>query len=60
MLINAIPPLRYTDETRRRATCVCGQRIKDSGFGWVHEANAWVRLGSCRNAQPKPTSRNPS
>lgn len=48
----AIPPLRFTEASRRHSTCVCGRKIKTSGFGWVHEDTGWVRSGLCLDAQP--------
>ncbi len=56
-MTQAIPPLRYLDNTRQSGTCVCGKQIMQSGFGWVHRANAWVRLGACLNARPKARER---
>ncbi len=51
----ALPPLRHDENNRRYGTCACGQPIMSSGFGWVHTANAWVRLGSCADARPRTT-----
>ena len=53
----AVPPQRFHEENRRHSTCECGQRIKTSGFGWVHVEGSWVTLGRCGNARPRATAR---
>jgi hypothetical protein len=58
MLAQAIPPLKFTEQARRHSTCRCGKPIMESGFGWVHEKNAWIRLGDCYDARPRPTARD--
>jgi hypothetical protein len=49
----AIPSLQHPEDRRRYATCVCDKPIKTSAFGWVHQVNSWVSLGSCERARPK-------
>jgi hypothetical protein len=48
----AVPPLRYPSDNRRKATCRCGEGITASCFGWVHASNSWIKTLLCGGAKP--------